>query len=101
MLIALAVAARVYGNSKGIEDVLAGVSPLLPPSVVELVGSTLVGLVEQGFGAGVLGVVVLDSGQRGLRGLSPFCCISAARSPHGAVPSNCLCVFLVDMDRVG
>ena len=59
LLIALAVAARVYGNSKGIEDVLAGVSPLLPPSVVELVGSTLVGLVEQGFGAGVLGVVVL------------------------------------------
>ena len=34
--------------------------------------------------------VVCDSGRRGLRGLSPFCCISAARSPHGAVPSSCL-----------
>lgn len=59
LLIALAVAARIYGTSQGIDDVLAGVSPLLPPSVVELVGTTLEGLVAQGFGAGILGVVVL------------------------------------------
>ena len=37
-----------------------------------------------------LGGVVCDSGRGGFRGLSPLCCISAARSPHGAVPSSCL-----------
>ena len=36
-----------------------GIAPLLPPSVLDLVTSTLKGLVDQGFGAGVLGVVVL------------------------------------------
>ena len=59
LLIALAVAARVVGTRQSVDDVLAGIAPLLPPSVLDLVTSTLKGLVDQGFGAGVLGVVVL------------------------------------------
>ena len=59
LLIALAVAARVYGKSSGVEEVIAGISPLLPPSVVKLVETTLLGLVAQGVGAGLLGIMVL------------------------------------------
>ena len=53
-----------------------------------VVGCGVVSLV--GACGGVLGGVVCDSGRGGFRGLSPLCCISAARSPHGAVPSSCL-----------
>ena len=53
-----------------------------------VVGCGVVSLV--GVCRGVLGGVVYDSGRGGFRGLSPLCCISAARSPHGAVPSSCL-----------
>ena len=53
-----------------------------------VVGCGVVALV--GACGGVLGGVVCDSGRGGFRGLSPLCCISAARSPHGAVPSSCL-----------
>ena len=59
LLIALAVAARIYGNGSGVEEVLRAIGPLLPPSVIDLVQSTLLGLVAQGFGAGLLGLVVL------------------------------------------
>ena len=59
LLIALGVAARVYGKSSGVEEVIAGIAPLLPPSVVKLVESTLLGLVAQGVGAGLLGILVL------------------------------------------
>jgi len=58
-LIALAVAARIVGTRQSVDEVLVGIAPLLPPSVLDLVTSTLKGLVDQGFGAGVLGVVVL------------------------------------------
>ena len=59
LLIALGVAARVYGKSSGVAEVIAGIGPLLPPSVVKLVESTLLGLVAQGVGAGLLGIMVL------------------------------------------
>lgn len=59
LLIALAVAATVFGNTNGVDEVLSAILPLLPPSVGDLVQSTLIGLVRQGFGAGLLGVVVL------------------------------------------
>ena len=59
LLIALAVAARIYGNGSGVDEVLRAIGPLLPPSVIDLVQSTLLGLVAQGFGAGLLGLVVL------------------------------------------
>lgn len=59
LLIALSVAARIYGKGSGVDEVLRSISPLLPPSVVDLVESTLLGLVAQGFGAGLLGVAVL------------------------------------------
>ena len=59
LLIALAVAARVYGRTVGVDAIISGIAPLLPPSVVKLVESTLLGLVAQGVGAGVLGIMVL------------------------------------------
>tara|TARA_B100002052_G_scaffold277980_1_gene283897 strand:+ start:80 stop:1015 length:936 start_codon:yes stop_codon:yes gene_type:complete len=59
LLIALAVAAKIYGKGSGVDEVLGSINPLLPPSVVDLVETTLLGLVAQGFGAGLLGVVVL------------------------------------------
>ena len=59
LLISLAVLANVFGRTEGLETVLSVVTPLLPPSVVDLVDSTFRGLVAQGFGAGLFGVVVL------------------------------------------
>ena len=59
LLIALSVAARVFGRTDSLDSVLASVTQFLPPSATSLVDSTLRGLVEQGFGAGILGVVVL------------------------------------------
>ena len=59
LLIALSVAARVFGRTDSLDNVLASVTQFLPPSATSLVDSTLRGLVEQGFGAGILGVVVL------------------------------------------
>ena len=59
LLIALAVAAGIFGKTNGVDEVLGVILPLLPPSVGDLVESTLIGLVRQGFGAGLLGVVVL------------------------------------------
>ena len=59
LLISLAVVARVFGRTESLETVLAVVNPLLPPSAVDLVDTTFRGLVAQGFGAGLFGVVVL------------------------------------------
>ena len=59
LLIALSVAARLFGRPDSLDNVLASVTQVLPPSVTNLVDSTLRGLVEQGFGAGILGVAVL------------------------------------------
>ena len=59
LLIALSVAARVFGETDSVDSVLASVTQVLPPSATNLVDSTLRGLVNQGFGAGILGVIVL------------------------------------------
>ena len=59
LLIALSVAARLYGQAESLDNVLSSVSVVLPPSALNLVDSTLRGLVAQGAGAGVLGVIVL------------------------------------------
>ena len=59
LLIALSVAARLYGQAESLDNVLSSISVVLPPSALNLVDSTLRGLVAQGAGAGVLGVVVL------------------------------------------
>ena len=59
LLIALSVAARLYGQAESLDNVLASISMVLPPSALNLVDSTLRGLVAQGAGAGLLGVVVL------------------------------------------
>ena len=59
LLIALSVAARLYGQAESLDNVLASISVVLPPSALNLVDSTLRGLVAQGAGAGVLGVIVL------------------------------------------
>jgi len=59
LLISLAVVARVFGRNESLETVLSAVNSLLPPSAVGLVDSTFRGLVAQGFGAGLFGVVVL------------------------------------------
>ena len=59
LLIALSVAASVFGKKDGVDNILSSVTQVLPPSAVSLVDSTLRGLVDQGFGAGILGVIVL------------------------------------------
>ena len=59
LLIALSVAARVFGRTDSLDKLITFVAQILPPSAVDLVDSTLRGLVAQGFGAGLFGVVVL------------------------------------------
>ena len=59
LLIALSVAVRVFGQTDSLDNVLDAVQPVLPSSAFALVDTTLRGLVAQGFGAGLLGVVVL------------------------------------------
>ena len=59
LLIALSVAASVFGKKDGVDNILSSVTQVLPPSAISLVDSTLRGLVDQGFGAGILGVIVL------------------------------------------
>ncbi len=59
LLIALSLAAGVFGETDSLDNVLVSVTQFLPPSATSLVDSTLRGLVDQGFGAGILGVVVL------------------------------------------
>ena len=60
LLISLSVASWVLGKQQGLDQYLiAQASLVLPPSVVGLVDSTLVKLVNQGFGAGILGAIFL------------------------------------------
>ena len=59
LLIALSLAAGVFGETDSLDNVLVSVTQFLPPSATSLVDSTLRGLVNQGYGAGILGVVVL------------------------------------------
>ncbi|QNJ15169.1 virulence factor BrkB family protein [Synechococcus sp. A18-46.1] len=59
LLIALSVFANVIGKADSLDYLFSSLSPILPPSALDLVETTLRGLVDQGFGAGLFGVVVL------------------------------------------
>ena len=60
LLISLSVASWFLGKQQGLNDqIIVLAAQVLPPSVVELVDTTLVKLVNQGFGAGLLGAMFL------------------------------------------
>jgi membrane protein len=59
LLIALSVFANFIGKADSLDYLFSSLSPVLPPSALDLVETTLRGLVDQGFGAGLFGVVVL------------------------------------------
>ncbi len=60
LLIALGVASRLLGREEGlIDDILGWADQVLPSAAMPLVGSTLITLVRQGVGAGVVGVLFL------------------------------------------
>ncbi len=60
LLICLSVASWFLGRQKGLdEQIINFAAQALPPSVVGLVETTLTKLVNQGFGAGVLGALFL------------------------------------------
>ena len=59
LLIAFSVVANVIGKADSLDYLFASLSPILPPAALELVETTLSGLVAQGFGAGLFGVAVL------------------------------------------
>ena len=60
LLISLSVASWFLGKQQGLnEQIIVLAAQILPPSVVGLVDTTLVKLVNQGFGAGVLGAMFL------------------------------------------
>ena len=50
----------VLGKQEGLdEQIISIAAQILPPSVVELVKTTLFKLIDQGFGAGILGAMFL------------------------------------------
>ena len=50
----------VSGKQEGLDqEIIAVAAQILPPSVVELVETTLFKLIDQGFGAGILGAMFL------------------------------------------
>ncbi len=60
LIISLAVASWFLGNQQGLnEQIIVLSAQVLPPSVVDLVDSTLTKLVNQGFGAGIFGAMFL------------------------------------------
>jgi len=60
LLISLSVESWFLGKQQGLDQqIIALAAQVLPPSVVGLVDSTLVKLVNQGFGAGILGAMFL------------------------------------------
>lgn len=60
LLIALGVASRVLGRVDGLSDQLLGLADqLLPASAVPVVSATLLKLIRQGTGAGLIGAVFL------------------------------------------
>ncbi len=60
LLISLSVASWFLGQQQGLDQQIINLAAqVLPPSVVGLVDSTLVKLVNQGFGAGILGAMFL------------------------------------------
>ncbi len=60
LLISLSVASWFLGRQNGLDQqIISFTAQILPPSVVGLVDTTLVKLVNQGFGAGLLGAMFL------------------------------------------
>jgi len=60
LLIALSLAARILGRDEGLtERLISMASQVLPDSAMALFSVTLIRFMRQGFGAGLLGVVVL------------------------------------------
>ncbi len=60
LLISLSVASWFLGQQQGLDQqIINYAAQVLPPSVVGLVDTTLVKLVNQGFGAGILGAMFL------------------------------------------
>ncbi len=60
LLISLSVASWLLGQQQGLDQQIINIAAqALPPSVVELVDTTLVKLVNQRFGAGILGAMFL------------------------------------------
>ncbi len=60
LLISLSVASWFLGQQQGLNEQIIGLaSQVLPPSVVGLVDTTLIKLVNQRFGAGILGAMFL------------------------------------------
>ena len=56
LLISLSIASWFLGKQEGLdEQIISVAAQILPPSVVELVETTLFKLIDQGFGAGILG----------------------------------------------
>ena len=60
LLISLSIASWFLGKQEGLDQQIISIAAqLLPPSVVELVETTLFNLIDQGFGAGILGAMFL------------------------------------------
>ena len=60
LLISLSIASWFLGKQEGLDQQIISVAAqILPPSVVELVETTLFNLIDQGFGAGILGAMFL------------------------------------------
>ena len=60
LLISLSIASWFLGKQDGLDQQIISVAAqILPPSVVELVETTLFKLIDQGFGAGILGAMFL------------------------------------------
>jgi len=60
LLISLSIASWFLGKQEGLdEQIISIAAQILPPSVVELVETTLFNLIDQGFGAGILGAMFL------------------------------------------
>tara|TARA_Y100001970_G_C14258015_1_gene877061 strand:+ start:9876 stop:10805 length:930 start_codon:yes stop_codon:yes gene_type:complete len=60
LLISLSTASWLLGKQQGLEQkIITLASQALPPSVVDLVETTLFKLIDQGFGAGLLGAMFL------------------------------------------
>ena len=60
LLISLSIASWFLGKQEGLDQQIISIAAqILPPSVVDLVETTLFKLIDQGFGAGILGAMFL------------------------------------------
>ncbi len=60
LLISLSIASWFLGKQEGLDEKIVEIAAqILPPSVVDLVETTLFKLIDQGFGAGILGAMFL------------------------------------------